>query len=90
MNGPLLPPDSLYEDVYNALVSAGMENNVQNIELVQECYQAEPFSLVPQYVLKVIILIIIIGPIFNQLQKFINYNLALPISNILMAIQMRK
>ena len=56
MNGPQIPPNILQEDVYDVLVTAGMENNVQNIELLQECFVMDPLAVIPQYVLKVKIL----------------------------------
>ena len=56
MNGSLLPPKTISEDVYNTLVSAGIENDVKNIEKLQEWYEIDAQSEQLRYILKVKIL----------------------------------
>ena len=56
MNGPLLPPNTISEGVYNTLVSTGKENDVPNIEKLQEWYDIDVQSEQRRYVLKVKIL----------------------------------
>ena len=53
MNGPLLPPKTISEGLYNILVSTGMKNNVPNMETLHEWYNIDAQSKEHRYVLKV-------------------------------------
>lgn len=69
MNGPLLPPKTISEGVYNTLVSTGKENDVPNIEKLQEWYDIDAQSEQLRYVLKVKILDVVFNHRVNEKER---------------------
>ena len=49
--------DILEED-YNILLSAGIDTGIEDIDMLEQCYEKDATSITPNYILKVSVLIV--------------------------------
>ncbi len=53
MYGPCPPPVNILEEDYNVLLSAGIDTGIEDIDLLEQCYEKDATSEIPKYILKV-------------------------------------
>ncbi len=56
MYGPSPPPVDILEEDYNILLSAGIDTGIEDIDMLEQCYEKDATSIAPKYILKVSVL----------------------------------